>query len=93
MSKLPGRPAIDIRVTKELEGTETVGFRHMFKGWDNVLSIDYSKAVDTVPEKELQLRKDRQVQTSYCDLGLTEFLGECSRHVRLVLAATKNHAV
>ena len=61
MSKLPGRPAIDIRVTKELEGTETVGFRHMFKGWDNVLNIDYSKTVDTVPEKELQLRKDRQV--------------------------------
>ncbi|CBY08311.1 unnamed protein product [Oikopleura dioica] len=64
MSKLPGRPAIDIRVTKELEGTETVGFRHMFKGWDNVLSIDYSKAVDTVPEKELQLRKDRQANAA-----------------------------
>lgn len=60
MAKLPGRPKIDIRVTRELEGTETVGFRHMFKGWDNVLSIDYSRAVDTVPEKELQLRKDRQ---------------------------------
>ena len=32
MSKLPGRPSgIEIRVVRELEETETVGFRHQFK--------------------------------------------------------------
>ena len=53
------RPEVDIRVARELEDTESVGFRHQFKGWDNVLNIDYSKAIDTVSNKELQLKADR----------------------------------
>jgi hypothetical protein len=49
---------MNIRVSRELEDTETVGFRHQFKGWDSVLSIDYSRAIDTTDSKELQLKLD-----------------------------------
>lgn len=52
-------PVIDVRVKRELEDTESVGFRHQFKGWDNVLNIDYSKSIDTVSNKELQVKADR----------------------------------
>ena len=49
----------DVRVARELEDTESIGFRHQFKGWDNVLNIDYSKSIDTVSNKELQVKSDR----------------------------------
>ena len=60
MSKLPGRPdGIDIRVVRELEETESVGFRHQFKGWDTVAGnkIDYTKA--NMASNELVVKTDR----------------------------------
>ena len=49
---------------RELEDTESVGFRHQFKGWDNVLNIDYSKSVDTVSNKELQVKSNTAKATA-----------------------------
>ena len=58
------RPIKDVRVKRELEDTESVGFRHQFKGWDNVLNIDYSKSVDTVSNKELQVKSNTAKATA-----------------------------
>ena len=59
MSKLPGRPeGIEIRVVRELEETESVGFRHQFKGWDTVHGkIDYTKT--SLAANDLVVKTDR----------------------------------
>ena len=57
--KLSNLSRIDIRVVRELEETESVGFRHQFKGWDTVAGnkIDYTKA--NMASNELVVKTDR----------------------------------
>ncbi|KAK7939843.1 hypothetical protein WMY93_003169 [Mugilogobius chulae] len=39
-------------VTRNLEGTETQVFKSKFKNWDDVLKVDYTRAAETVQQKD-----------------------------------------